>query len=191
VNTGWVQTDEHPVVNVTHRDATAFTAWLKGKKSGLTPRLPSEAQWEYACRAGTTSRYFTGENQESLEGYANVADATLRAKEIPGLEKTVYFDFSDGYPFSSPVGRFKANPLGLRDMTGNVWQWCYDGMRVFRDQSEADPLGPTGISTDRVLRGGGWLEAPRGCRSAFRSHDVQSYRRLYLGFRPALMVSAD
>jgi formylglycine-generating enzyme required for sulfatase activity len=190
-NTGWYQTDEHPVVNVTHRDATAFTNWLRGKKPGLTPRLPTEAEWEYACRAGVTTRYSTGDSPDSLEGYANVGDATLKARSMTGLAGMVFFDFSDGYPFTSPVGRFKPNALGLRDMTGNVWQWCHDGLRSYGDQTEIDPMGPTGDAADRVLRGGGWLEAPRGCRASFRSHEVQSYRRLYLGIRPALVLSAD
>jgi formylglycine-generating enzyme required for sulfatase activity len=121
-NTGFDQTDEHPVVNVSWNDAVAFCKWLS-KKENKTYRLPTEAEWEYACRAGTTTRYYSGDDPETLAKVANVADAAFKAK-YPGEKYTI--KASDGYVFASPVGSFKPNAFGLYDMHGNAWQWCSD-----------------------------------------------------------------
>jgi hypothetical protein len=108
--------DEHPVVNVSGNDAAAFCQWLS-KKDGKTYRLPTEAEWEYACRAGTTTRYYSGDDPETLAKVANVADATIRAK-FP--EWTWTSKASDGYAFTAPVGQFRPNAFGLNDMHGNA-----------------------------------------------------------------------
>ena len=121
-NTGFEQTDEHPVVNVSWNDAVAFCKWLS-KKEGKTYRLPTEAEWEYACRAGTTTRYYSGDDPETLAKVGNVADAALKAK-FPDWKYTI--KASDGYVFTAPVGKFKPNAFGLYDMHGNAWQWCAD-----------------------------------------------------------------
>ncbi len=112
---GFEQTDEHPVVNVSWNDAAAFCEWLS-KKERKTYRLPTEAEWEYACRAGTTTRYYRGDDPETLAKVANVADATAKAK-FP--EWTWTIKASDGYAFTAPVGQFKPNAFGLYDMHGN------------------------------------------------------------------------
>src|SRR5215471_15884219 len=98
---GWKQEDDFPVVNVTWNDAVAYCTWLTKKegKAGFVYRLPTEAEWEYACRAGTKSSYFTADNPESLKGYANIADASLKQK-YSGATYGVNFD--DGFPFTSP-----------------------------------------------------------------------------------------
>ena len=164
-NAGFEQTDEHPVVNVSWNDAVAFCKWLSGKE-GKTYRLPTEAEWEYACRAGTKTRYYSGDDPETLAKVANVADATAKAK-FPDWKYTI--KASDGYVFTAPVGQFKPNAFGLYDMHGNAWQWCADwyGAGLLRQSPADDPKGPdTGVV--RVLRGGSWLNGPGYARSAAR-----------------------
>ncbi len=186
-NTGFPQTDEHPVVNVTWNDAQAFCAWLR-KKTGKRVELPSEAEWEYAARAESTTRYFTGDDPASLLGYANVADQTLKATGIKDKPLWFCFGFSDGHAFTAPVGSFKANRWGLHDMTGNVWQWCADGRRTYTSNKCTDPRGPDDNSA-RVLRGGSWFTlGPRYYRSAFRLSDAASLRQVGTGFRVAVRL---
>ena len=117
-NAGFPQADDHPVVEVSWTDATEFCKWV----SDVTKRrieLPTEAQWEYAYRAGTTTRYFTGDKAESLDGSANVADRSFK-KQFPDYP---IVDIDDGYVFTSPVMKFRPNPFGLYDLTGNVGEW--------------------------------------------------------------------
>ena len=106
-NAGFEQTDEHPVVNVSWNDAVAFCKWLS-RKEGKTYRLPTEAEWEYACRAGTTTRYYSGDDPETLAKVGNVADATVKAK-FPDWKCTI--KASDGYVFTAPVGQVQAQRL--------------------------------------------------------------------------------
>ncbi len=156
-NAGFEQTDEHPVVNVSWNDAVEFCKWLS-RKDGKTYRLPTEAEWEYACRAGTTTRYYSGDDPETLAKVGNVADATAKAK-FPGWTWTI--QASDGYVFTAPVGKFKPNAFGLYDMHGNAWQWCADwyGAEYYAKSPIDDPTGPDS-GDDRVLRGGSWLNWP-------------------------------
>ena len=109
---GFSQTDEHPVVNVTWNDARAFCEWL-GRKSGRKVRLPSEAQWEYACRAGTKTLYYTGNDPGSLEGHANVGDQSLKNKKIDSRNKFRYFDFDDGEAFTMRREEIQGQPVGF------------------------------------------------------------------------------
>ena len=138
--TGFEQTDEHPVVNVSWNDAVAFCKWLS-KKEGKTYRLPTEAEWEYACRAGTTTRYSSGDDPETLAEAGNVADATFKEK-FPKGGYTI--KASDGYVYTAPVGKFKPNAFGLYDMHGNAWQWCSDwyGEKYNAASPADDPTGP-------------------------------------------------
>src|SRR5436305_14219742 len=126
---GWKVEPDHPVGYVSWNDAVAFCVWLS-RKEGKKYRLPTEAEWEYACRAGTNTRCYCGNDPEKLVGFANVADAD-RAAEFPGKKADV-FDKSgkktgkqmphpflsghDGYAWTAPVGRFRPNSLGLYDM---------------------------------------------------------------------------
>ncbi|MEI8375858.1 MAG: formylglycine-generating enzyme family protein [Planctomycetota bacterium] len=179
-NAGFEQTDEHPVVNVSWNDAEAFCKWLS-KKESKTYRLPTEAEWEYACRAGTTTRYFSGDDPETLAKVGNVADATAKAK-FPDWTWTI--KASDGYVFTSPVGSFQPNAFGLYDMHGNAWQWCADwyGEEYYAASPASDPNGP-GSGDSRVLRGGSWDFWPNFARSAARFGITPGDRFYLTGFR--------
>jgi sulfatase modifying factor 1 len=127
-NPGFAQTEEHPVVNVTWAEAKAFCDWFvqqaNAKSAGVkTARLPTEAEWEYACRAGTTTRYSCGDRKEDLHGYANLADYSLHRRDRLARASVPW---DDGYAYTAPVGKFKPNQLGLHDMHGNVAEWCED-----------------------------------------------------------------
>ena len=181
-NTGFAQLDSHPVVNVSWNDAAEFCRWLS-RKGGSTFRLPTEAEWEYACRAGTTTAYFHGHNSEGIAQVGNVADAAFETQfpELKGVIKA-----SDGYAYTSPARSFVPNAFGLHDMHGNVWEWCADWFDIeyYAQSPTNDPQGPT-MGQERVYRGGGWFNCARGFRSASRSGDLPENRHLTLGFRVA------
>ncbi|MGE0756414.1 MAG: SUMF1/EgtB/PvdO family nonheme iron enzyme [Pirellulaceae bacterium] len=185
-NTGWPQTDRHPVVNVTWNDAVKFCKWLSVRE-GRTYRLPTEAEWEYACRAGTTTRYSFGDDPEGLTVAGNVADASAKAK-LTKYQDSSFIVGSDGYVFTAPVGQFTTNLFGLHDMHGNIWEWCSDGYDAdyYRSSPVDDPPGPSPASL-RVYRGGSWGNSARLFRAAYRSGSSPSYRNYFLGFRVALV----
>jgi formylglycine-generating enzyme required for sulfatase activity len=175
-----VQEDDHPVVDVSWNDATAFCEWLSSKE-GMSYRLPTEAQWEYACRAGTTTRYFTGDAPSSLRSVGNVGDRSLESP-VP-LPSAVTWD--DAYPFTAPIGRFQPNPFGLYDMLGNVQEWCADWYSAdyYTPSSATDPTGPPSGSL-RVLRGGCWsYRYPQHFRSAVRNRAPPDSTEAIVGFR--------
>jgi formylglycine-generating enzyme required for sulfatase activity len=182
---GFEQTDDHPVVNVSWNDAVAFCEWLS-RKEGVTYRLPTEAEWEYACRAGTTSKYSHGDDPEGLAAVGNIADGTAKAK-YPGWTTITA---QDGFIYTAPVGRYNRNAWGLFDMHGNVWEWCSDGYAAdyYKRSPEDDPQGAEGAAV-RVIRGGGWLNGPRYARSALRRRTAPENRDINLGFRLARVQS--
>jgi formylglycine-generating enzyme required for sulfatase activity len=187
-NPGFDQTDEHPVVNVSWNDARAFCDWLS-QKEGRKYRLPTEAEWEYSCRAKTTTRFYSGDDEESLRRVANIADKSLkRAWDYPKVQAwTDWFDrvsWDDDYPFTAPVGKFAQNGFGLYDMHGNVWQWCEDwyDKDYYKNSPARDPQGPDAGSF-RVIRGGSFGGMPRDCRAADRSRYEPADRSYHLGFR--------
>jgi formylglycine-generating enzyme required for sulfatase activity len=150
------QTDEHPVGCITWLDAKAYVAWLTAKTQ-QPYRLLSEAEWEYAARAGSSGRYSFGDNADELCAHANVADDT--AREAGGLPTWTYAKCRDGYGIgTAPVGSFKPNAFGLHDMHGNVWEWVED---CARDTYEGAPTDGspyvTPECTARVDRGGGYF----------------------------------
>ncbi len=157
-NAGFEQTDLHPVVNVSWNDAVAFAEWLSHKE-GKTYRLPTEAEWEYACRAGTTTRYCTGDDPEGLAAVGNIADGTLKARYPDWKYATIAA--RDGYIHTAPVGCYNPNAWGLFDMHGNVWEWCTDRFAgdYYKRSPADDPPGPAGTSS-RVFRGGSWERTP-------------------------------
>jgi formylglycine-generating enzyme required for sulfatase activity len=175
---GFAQTDDHPVVNVSWNDAAEFGKWLSGK-SGREVRLPTEAEWEYACRAGSRTRYATGDDAASLKGHANIADASAKAR-FPGWTTE---EFDDGSVFTAAAGSFPANAFGLKDMVGNVYEWCGDGYdaRFYANAAAKDPFNPGGES--RVLRGGSWGSEGKACRSANRHRGAPDDRNDITGFR--------
>jgi formylglycine-generating enzyme required for sulfatase activity len=166
-NTGFEQTDGHPVVNVSWNDAVAFCEWLS-RKEGKTYRLPTEAEWEYACRAGSTTAYCFGDDAKRLDDYAWYS-AKLGLK-------------------THPVGEKKANAWGLYDTHGNVFEWCGDWFdeNYYAGPPPVDPTGPT-TGRSRVYRGGGLNSTAGGCRSANRYGDSPGTRSYDLGFRASLI----
>ena len=179
------QTDEHPVVCVSWNDARAVVDWLnatdKAKPAGSTYRLPTEAEWEYACRAGTTTWYQWGNEPDKGKGWCNAGDATAK-KTFP--DWTV-FNWDDGFLYPAPVGSFKANAFGLHDMHGNVWEWCQDWYGDYKAGDQTDPVGPA-AGEDRVLRGGSWSNYPRILRSVCRGRLRPDLRYDSYGFRVVL-----
>ncbi len=177
-NTGLEQTDDFPVVNVNYPDAEAFCAWLS-KKEGKTYRLPTEAEWEYACRAGTTTRWSCGDDKDEVPDFANIAvDHFPKHARGNGPKAT-----GNRHLFMAPVGSLKSNPWGLYDVHGNVWQWCADRYdeAYYANSPAADPEGP-GKGDLRVIRGGTWSRGPLDCRSANR-FGLSSAISLWVGFR--------
>jgi formylglycine-generating enzyme required for sulfatase activity len=185
LNPGFGQTDEHPVVNVSWNDAQAFIAWLS-RKEGKTYRLPTEAEWEYACRAGTKTKYVGGDDPETLAASDNVGDGTAKDKYPEWTTITA----RDGYIYAAPVGQFRPNAFGLYDMHGNVWEWCSDRYAAdyYKRSPVDDPPGDAEAS-HRVDRGGGWDGIPRICRSAYRDGNSPANRFNGLGFRLARVQS--
>ena len=160
---GFAQTDEHPVICVTWNDAAAFCTWL-GRKTGRTARLPTEAEWEYACRAGARSVFAWGDTLEGGKGRCNAADMTARKK----FTRWGIFPWEDAHVFTAPVGSYAPNAFGLCDMHGNVWEWCADRYAAsYADAGKVDPTGPA-EGQHRVLRGGSWMSNPPYIRSACR-----------------------
>jgi len=170
---GYEQDSDHPVACVTWNDANRFCHWL-GEKTGRHVRMPTEAEWEYACRAGTTTRFQWGDKADAAKGWCNLTDETLRQALMKSVPPGITSDnpicsWSDGYAFTSPAGRFKPNAWGLFDMHGNLWEWCADwqGNAYPGDGSSVDPHGPIN-GTKRVIRGGCWAEPPMFARSLSR-----------------------
>jgi formylglycine-generating enzyme required for sulfatase activity len=180
---GFPQDDRHPVVNVTWNDALALCQWLS-RREGRRYRLPSEAEWEYACRAETTTRYHSGDEPEGLVRVANLFDAACR----PLFPQWSQFAVagSDGCPFTAPVGSYQPNDWGLYDMHGNVWEWCADwyGHDYYRESPSDDPTGPE-TGEVRIRRGGSWHSWPLYLRSSYRNWNVPDTRYVLLGMRLA------
>lgn len=183
-NPGFAQTDDHPVVNVTWNDAMAFCQWLS-RKDGQSYRLPTEAEWEYCCRAGSSSLYSNGNDPERLVLVGNVSDARLN-KEFPD---PTAISADDGFAFTAPVGRFSANKWGLYDMHGNVGEWCLDNYdpAYYKKSPATDPSGASS-SQDRTIRGGSWFDEAWLCRSASREGYPPKKRDEFAGFRVARVL---
>jgi len=176
---------EQPVVRVSWDEATAFCDWLS-KKTGLRFTLPTEAQWEYACRGGGTSPLWYGTLDDDFSRSANLSDATGHTVDYPHVPtalppwRPAETRFDDGWRVSAPVGTFQPNPWGLCDMHGNVAEWTRSTYRPY-------PLTAEGAQDSRTsrktVRGGSWLDRPRRARSAFRLHYERSQAVHDVGFR--------
>jgi formylglycine-generating enzyme required for sulfatase activity len=157
-----------PVETVRWDDAMDFCRRLS-QRTGKTYTLPSEAQWEYACRAGSQTRFCFGDSDSGLDAYA-------------------WYSGNSGSK-THPVGEKSPNAWGLHDMHGNVWEWCSDWDGPYSSGSVRNPTGPSDGS-DRVLRGGGWGGSPQGCRSAYRYGYTPGDSYVFLGFRVLAVPAA-
>jgi formylglycine-generating enzyme required for sulfatase activity len=151
------QKDSCPVVCVSWDDAQAFVKWLNAKGGEVTFRLPTEAEWEYACRAGTT-----GETYGSLDAIA--------------------WHKKNSLGHTHPVGQKQPNAFGLFDMLGNAWQWCQDRCEKLNTSPSQDPQGPN-FGILRLMRGGSWFNGDLTIRAAARDDDETNHRQNNLGFR--------
>jgi formylglycine-generating enzyme required for sulfatase activity len=187
----------HPVEMVSWNEALEFCKRLskrpKEKKAGRLYRLSTEAEWEYACRAGTKTTYSFGESSQSLGDYAwfgnNSGRKELDSDALWAKMKNNPQEYADTISSVScathPVGEKKPNSWGLYDMHGNVWEWCSDWYGEYPKSAVSDPSGPNEGSS-RVYRGGCWILGGEFCRSALRNWSTPSIRHNNLGFRVAL-----
>jgi formylglycine-generating enzyme required for sulfatase activity len=148
------------------------------QKTGKTVSLPTEAQWEYACRAGTKTRFSFGEADADLHKYGNYCDKS-NTDNFAYQDK----DHDDGHDKTAPVGSYKPNAWGLYDMHGNVWEWCSDWYAdSYANAGTRDPQG-SAYSGLHVLRGGSWFDVARVCHSASRSRRYPDRMISRYGFR--------
>ncbi len=175
--------DDHPVGCVSWLDAKAYTAWLS-EITGAGYRLPSEAEWEYAARGGTTTSRFWGDASNQACTWANTFDlSAAKVYPFPWYPATC----ADGYADLAPVGQFKPNPFGLYDMIGNVWEWtedCWAPTHVGRPVDGSAWTWEGGCDL-YANRGGGWLSAPERNRIAWPGRDPADKRNTQFGFRVA------
>lgn len=180
---GFTQTGSDPVVCVNWYDAKAYADWLTAK-TGRHYRLPTEAEWEYAARAGAQGARPWGEDTSAACRSANVADASAK-RDVPGVAGSwTFHDCDDHYAYTAPVGSFPPNAFGLYDMLGNAWEWTEDCRNV--EQGSAPSVGrPRSSATcnERVLRGGGWVDSPDFVSYDFRFFIGPGDRDFYSGFR--------
>jgi formylglycine-generating enzyme required for sulfatase activity len=181
---GFPQDDIHPVVCVSFNDARAYARWLS-LRTGAAYRLPTEAEWEYVARAGSTTSRFWGDDPDAACIYANGADKVAKAR----FPDWMVADCDDGALFTAPAGSYRHNPYGLSDMLGNVWEWVED---CWHDSYQGAPSdGAAWLETDggdcarRVLRGGGWNFIPWYLRSANRFRFTADDADDFVGLRLA------
>lgn len=185
---GFPQNEQHPVVCVSHTDATTYAQWLAAK-TGKPYRLLSSTEWEYAARAGTRGPWFWGTDNASACGYANIGDQNFRRN----FDYAPVFNCDDGYVHTAPVASYEPNPWGLHDMLGNAWEWTDDCLH--RENWSAVPTdGRPWLDEDggecerRTPRGGGWVSGTDWVRAAAQSADGAAYHSQLLGFRVGLTL---
>jgi len=154
--------DDCPVENVSWEECQGFIKRLNLMEGTGSYRLPTEAEWEYACRAGSTTCFCFGISESGLNAYA-------------------WYD-KNSKGRTHPVGRKKPSAWGLYDMHGNVWEWCQDWYGDYPSGSVTNPIGPSSGS-NRVVRGGSWLNPASGCRAANRAVNSPERGCNYIGFR--------
>lgn len=179
------QTNSYPVVCVNWDDSRAYVQWLSNR-TGKRYRLLSEAEWEYAARAGTTTAWYWGKSEANQCRYANGADLSAKTEGVTAPE---FVPCNDKYAHTSPVGSFHPNEFGLYDMGGNVGEWVED---CYQDTYRDAPTDGSAVETcaekfqnARVMRGGAWNAIPAWLRSASRDVEVPSLRSDSFGFRVA------
>jgi formylglycine-generating enzyme required for sulfatase activity len=185
---------EFPIIRVSWDEAMAFCQWLS-KKTGKNVTLPTEAQWEWACRAGTNTPFWYGDLNTDFSKNANVADKQIKKlavqgvdpKPIPNPDKFWDFElkddrFDDGTLHLAPVTQYAANPWGLQNMHGNVAEWTLSNYRPY----PYDPAAGKNDATTpgkKTVRGGSWYDRPKESRSSFRLHYPQWQRVFNVSFR--------
>jgi len=177
-NPSYFKGKNRPVEKVSWHDANEFCQRLS-KKTGKSYRLPSEAQWEYACRAGTTTPFYFGEtittelaNYDGNRTYGSGPKGEYREQ-------------------TTEVGKFPPNSFGLYDMHGNVWEWCADPWHTNYDDAPTDgSIWTEGEDPSRLLRGGSWFDAPLHCRCANRGNNASVSRPYNIGFRLVVFGAA-
>jgi len=174
--------DRHPAVRVSWDEAAAYARWLRAV-TGRPYRLPTEAEWEYAARAGTTTARPWETNSGAACRYANAADRS--AKAVFADWDIAIHDCEDGHATTAPAQSYRPNDWGLYNMLGNVWEWVCSGFHANYDnggESECGAVGPGGL---RGARGGAWFNVPDRVRSAARTGKPWDTRAVGLGFRLA------
>ncbi len=181
-NPGYKQGENHPVVMVSWNDAMRYVQWLN-KRIGMNYyRLPSEAEWEYVARDGGRLIDYSWGNKWP-EG--NIGGDELK-KYFSSRPWPVWEDYDDSHVFTSPVGSYSPNALGVYDMSGNVWEWNADWYRgaYYSESPRKNPKGPE-KGTHKVRRGGSWFSMPKSVRTTIRDSGVPKECDFYLGFRLA------
>ncbi len=180
-NTGYKQQSNSPIVNVSWKDARAYCAWLTAAEKEFRFRLPTEAEWEYGCRAGTNTKWSVGDAPQELCDTENIADDSL--KSVVASSRPEYGraeEWNDGHAFSAPVGSYKPNEFRLFDMHGNVSEWCND---IFDVDRYLKPDVTAVIGRTRVWRGGNYLYEASRARSSQRFNWPATEMSCILGFR--------
>lgn len=184
----FIQGDRDPAVCISWNDAQAYLSWLT-KRTGRPYRLPSEAEWEYAARAGSTAARYWGDDRSVACRYANIGDRTMSSLLGLPIDPSNAFDCSDDYPYTAPVGSFPPNRFGLYDMLGNVWQWVADCWNPNYEGAPADGSARmTGDCSRHPVRGGSWVNNPRSVRLGYRGLNEAGSHESRNGLRVALTM---
>jgi formylglycine-generating enzyme required for sulfatase activity len=185
-NPGYAQSGVHPAVCVNWRDAKAYVEWLS-QSTGKTYRLLSEAEWEYVARAGSTLPYGFGKDATEVCKFGNGADQSAKLAMLP--TDYAYMNCTDNYPYSAPVGSFKANAMGLFDLLGNVWEWTEDCFYDDYLTAPSDGSARAGAGCQaRAVRGGSWFSTGKSLRPAVRAKATDNARYDDVGFRVARVL---
>ncbi|GAB4241066.1 MAG: hypothetical protein Kow0032_29020 [Methyloligellaceae bacterium] len=180
-NPGYSQTGTHPAACISWNDALAYVRWLS-RKTGKTYRLASEAEWEYAARAGSSTSYSFGSDPARLCRFGNGADQSVRA--LSGTANWTILGCNDGFATTAPVGRFSPNRFALHDMHGNLWEWVADCYNPTYAGAPVDGrVWTAGDCAQRIARGGSWNSSAKSLRAANRIRARADYRNRANGFR--------
>lgn len=183
-NPGYPQDDAHPAACVSWDDANAYVMWLS-QLTGKSYRLLTEAEWEYAARAGTTTTRFWGDDADKSCDYANGADRST-ARLVAGAENWYVANCDDRHAYTAPAGSYRPNAFGLHDMLGNVEEWTQDcWIGNYRGAPTDGSAVAAGDCSMRVVRGGSWDDAPVGVPAAYRVGSPATIRVYRRGFRVA------
>jgi formylglycine-generating enzyme required for sulfatase activity len=180
-----VNAPDQPVVRVSWNEALAFCRWLS-RETGCRASLPTEAQWEWACRAGTATAFSFGDTLENHNGVMNIADSSIAGWNYGRSEP----NYSDGYNFTIPVGRTPPNAWGLADMHGNAAEWCLSNYAPY-PYDPRDGRDDPNVAGQKVVRGGSWNDLAKDSSSSARWR-YQPYQPVYnVGFRVLIEIGGD